>query len=423
MISYDIIFMIMFPSDSASGPDFDTPFRFQLNTISNRIKGMRYPRPLSPGKDDEPRLAVKDSKGRCRSEASTAARVESGFPRSGNAPNTSEDQDQSLVEPRVWAGLMALQSLVTSHELGTPLLRGVVSIDGVLGATSDSSNEDRKTGQSSQERETEERETLEVDSTGTLTERGRPTAATTTSRAEGMTVEAGEARPSSHDEHSGEGRGGGAPKTRTRARRGEPSEGDRGEVPESRTCPASPSLASRSSASRSTVSPSPSSRESGSSSSSNSSTSGGTDSTRTRPSSSVGDESPEVFLSGRNSEGGRTKCSSFFREKRDGPSVAGESNERSKAFPSHREAFRRNERSKEDEGPPATSLPRGRPGRTKNRRDDRGSAQVSEALCEREEAHVRAADLEAGSQEAWRLASVTATARKHLDAEEAALFR
>lgn len=404
---------------------------------------MRYPRPLSPDKDDAPSLAANTSRGGQGNEVSTAAPEDPLFRRAGNAPNTDEDQDQYLVEPRVWAGLTALQALIYSHESGMALPSRVPNIDSVLEVTSGSSYDTRKTGLSSQVIQTEERDTLGVNLARTSTDREPWIFAKTTERAEGVAAgETGKERTPSQGEDSEEQGGGGASETptdssqdessekernasetRTNPSQDEKAEGTGSEASKIQTHPAQSPSGPLSRSSRSTASPSVSSKESSNRSRSSSSSPGSTK--RSTKSSRVSEcgRCQEAIRSGPNSGDGDTKRRQSRRrtEEEDGSSAV-EYSEGAERVSSQKEAFCRDERSEEGDYYFATSTPHEGLGRARGR-DDRGSAPVSEVKCEREGAHVRAADLEAGFEEARRLASLTSTACKELEEKGAALSR
>lgn len=92
--------------------------------LVDRVKGLRYPRPLSPDPSDTPWLKPKKPR--------NGSMKEGGFI-AGNADDSITEEpcirrgisrqnqaDQSLVDPRLWAGLVDLQRLVSIAERGAP---------------------------------------------------------------------------------------------------------------------------------------------------------------------------------------------------------------------------------------------------------------------------------------------------------------
>lgn len=118
---------------------------------------MRYPRPLSPDPNDITSSAVPGCGRRNGNESlALVASDDPDFQQTGEGLSYSEDRDRSLVEPGLWARVMALRRLVASYESEMPLPRGMGNTNHLAAMESASDDTGWKTKRPSQGLETKD---------------------------------------------------------------------------------------------------------------------------------------------------------------------------------------------------------------------------------------------------------------------------
>lgn len=362
---------------------------------------MRYPRPQSPDQDQTAPPAKKHSGGGLSSneDIPTETPADSRHVHLGDEPNQTEHQEQTedrdhlVVERRLQIGLTTLRRVVASYEAGEPLPRGLGGVDDdILGSTPHGNSRDRDYimpphGLKAAQCEVARRDTSGANSGVTHAGQKRRKIPSTPGGAEALTGVTGTPRPSTTGDSEKE-EGGQASET-------------------SKATPPSTALAS------------PRSQESGTSGSKAcSSPNGG----NTR--------SSEASDSGR-SEGGGTRSSSLSSKQESGSTlksneaVENGSNRRPEPFGFADGSGDAEGHSNEDSGGPPPGMVNPDEGaRDTSNGEVRENLQISPVLCGRDGSLlVRAADLEAGAQEARRLASLAATTCEDLDGKESALAR